>query len=180
MSPSDDDLELRTFDSLRSELLSGSDALLGQAKAECRRRLADVVPFVVIGSAMGRTLARTESVDPLASVLAQEALALLRSSEADVLAAYVCLEVAAARATTAYGYAFRRYRDWLMRNVLAIARVRGFAASVRDTTSAENRWRSTRSRFWAHARGDQLLLYNGKTRIAVLDLDRGMRDDFDA
>jgi hypothetical protein len=165
--------------SLAVEAIEDSANLLDQTKQIWQRTLGDIVPLLVIGVAMGR-LGAGEPVDPLAVALMAETVDRLERPEPDVLGAYVALEIAAARAPTGYGYAFRRYREWLMRAMLGVARGRGILASVRETTLPERCWTSTRSQFWVLARGDQLVLYRGGHQVAVLDLDRGMRDEFDA
>jgi hypothetical protein len=166
--------------SLAVEAIEGSANLLDQTKQIWQRTLGDIAPLVVIGMAMGRRLGTGEAADPLAVALAAETMDRLERPEPDVLAAYVALEIAAARVPTGYGYVFRRYREWLMRALLGVARGRGILASVRETTLPERCWTSTRSQFWVLARGDQLVLYRGRHQVAVLDLDRGMRDEFDA
>lgn len=171
----------RDDETLEVEPCADAMALLDQAEEVWQRTLVDIAPVVVFGVGMGQRLAAGEqAVDPLATMLADEAVKRLMNPEPEVLAVYVGLEVAAARASSAYGYVFRRFREWLMRAVLGVARGRGILASVRDTTLSDRCWTSARSTFWVMERGDQLVLYRGEHRVAVLDLDRGMRDDFDA
>lgn len=161
----------------------GDDAmtLLDEAKDVWQRTLVDIAPIAVFGVGMGQRLAAGEqAVDPLATMLADEATERFMNPEPEVLTVYVGLEVAAARAPSAYGYVFRRYREWLMRAILGIARGRGILASVRETTLSDRCWKSPRSAFWVMERGDQLVLYRGEHYIALLNQDRGMRDDFDA
>lgn len=171
----------RDDETLEAKPADDAVMLLDQAKATWQRTLVDIAPVVVFGVGMGRRLvAGEQAVDPLATILADEATERLMNPEPEVLAVYVGLEVAAARAPSAYGYVFRRFREWLMRAVLGVARSRGIVASVRDTTLSDRCWKSARSAFWVMERGDQLVLYRGEHRVAVLNLDRGMHDDFDA
>lgn len=124
-------------------------------------------------------LIRTQ-IDPLAERCADEALILLRENPPRVLAAYVFLEVAAARDPRMFGSGYRGYRDRVMRAVLGAARESGLMVNVPETT-VSGRWIGrNRSRVRAELRGHELRVQLDDGRVLVLDRDPGMEEGYDA
>ena len=159
-----------------------SASLIERARVDLCRVQAEIAGALVTGVSIGKHLcavrARECPTDALALRLVDEAVALMRPDEPDLLGAYLSLEVAAARERGPFGYVFRAYRSSVMRALLGAARREGICACVRETTPSAG-WRCTHSGVWAELRGEQLVVHIGE-RIEVLDRNLGMRDDYDA
>ncbi len=150
-----------------------------------RRLHASLPPCLIVLEARARTMRRLEiEHDPEPDELAQwchaEALALVRETPARAFEAYVCLEVAAARAPEAFGAGYRSYRDRVMRAILGAARELGVLANVADTTVARRWVGRHRPRVRAELRDHELRVFLEDDRVIVLDRDLGMVEDYDA
>ena len=153
---------------------------------DVRRRLEDTLPPYIGVLTAGLSMIRRRAglidikLDPLAEWCADEGIILLREDPPHVFAAYVCLEVAAAREPEVFGTGYRGFRDRVMRAVLGAARESGLMVSVPDTTTS-GRWVGrNRSQVRAELRGYELRVYLEDGRVIVLDRDLGMTEGSDA
>jgi hypothetical protein len=148
--------------------------------------LESFMPVLEQGSfavVLRRTLERERAgkpLDPLAEQCAAEVPRLLEQSPPDVFAAYIALEVAAAREPEIFGPTYRLFREFVMRSVLGAARRGGIEAKVAETT-IRHEWVGRGGSGW-HAR-----LVDGRLWIdlpdgsrQILDPDLGMTEQFDA
>jgi hypothetical protein len=135
------------------------------------------------GHALRRALERRhagEAIDPLAEHCASEALQLLERAPPDIFAAYVALEVAAAREPDIFGPTYRLFREFVMRSVTGAARRSGIEANIAETTT-QQQWIGRGSSSWRARLVDGRLWIEtdvGQTRI--LDPDLGMTEGYDA
>jgi hypothetical protein len=163
-----------------------SPPLIEHALTHATSWLESFMPVLEQGSfavALRRTLEREragEPLDPLAEGCAAEVPRLLEQKPPDVFAAYVALEVAAAREPEIFGPTYRLFREFVMRSVLGAARLGGIEANVAETT-IRHQWVGRGGSGWQARLVDGrmwLTLPDGSTHI--LDPDLGMIEDFDA
>jgi hypothetical protein len=163
-----------------------SQPLIERALTHATSWLEPFMPVLEQGSfavALRRTLERERAgmpLDPLAEECASEVPRLLEQKPPDVFAAYIALEVAAAREPEIFGPTYRLFREFIMRSVLGAARRGGIEANVAETTP-RNQW---------VGRGDsghRARLVDGRLwidwadgRKQVLDPDLGMTEACDA
>lgn len=160
--------------------------LIERALIHATSWLEPFMPVLEQGSfavALRRTLERErigKPLDPLAEACAAEVPRLLEQKPPDVFAAYVALEVAAAREPEIFGPTYRLFREFVMRSVLGAARRGGIEASVAETT-IHNQWIGRGDSGW------RAWLVDGRLWIdlpdgsrVILDPDLGMVEACDA
>jgi hypothetical protein len=160
--------------------------LIERALTHATSWLEPFMPVLEQGSfavALRRTLERERAgkpLDPLAEECAAEVPRLLEQKPPDVFAAYIALEVAAAREPEIFGPTYRLFREFIMRSVLGAARRGGIEANVAETT-IRYQWIGRGDSGWQGRLVDGRLwidLPDGSRQI--LDPDLGMIEDFDA
>ncbi|MFV8752924.1 hypothetical protein ACNOYE_20455 [Nannocystaceae bacterium ST9] len=160
--------------------------LIERALTHATSWLEPFMPVLAQGSfavALRRALERErlgEPLDPLAEECAAEVPRLLEQTPPDVFAAYVAIEVSAAREPEIFGPTYRLFREFVMRSVLGAARKSGIEANVAETT-LRHRWVGRGDAPWTARLVDGRLwidLPDGSQQI--LDPDLGMSEDFDA
>lgn len=121
-----------------------------------------------------------ELVDPLAERCAAEVLQLLDGDEPDIFAAYVALEVAAAREPEVYGPVHRLFREFVMRSILGAARGSGIEANVSETTVRHQWVGRGKDRWRAQLVDGRLWISTSDGQRKILDPELGMLEDYDA
>ncbi len=148
--------------------------------------LEPFMPVLEQGSfavALRRILARERAgkpLDSLAEECAAEVPRLLEQDQPDVFAAYVALEVAAAREPDIFGPIYREFREFIMRSVLGAARGGGIDANVAETTPSHQWTGRGKSAWTARLVEGRLWIELPNGRIEILDPDLGMVESYDA
>lgn len=121
-----------------------------------------------------------QPLDPLAEECAAEIPRLLEQGPPDIFAAYVAVEIAAAREPEIFGPTYRLFREFVMRSVLGAARLSGIDANVAETT-LRYKWVGRGKSPWrARLVDGRLWIDLPDGTMQILDPDLGMIEEFDA
>jgi hypothetical protein len=160
--------------------------LIERALTHAIHWLEPFMPVLAQGSfavALRKTLERERAgkpLDPLAEECAAEVPRLLEQRPPDIYAAYVALEVAAAREPEIFGPTYRLFREFVMRSVLGAARLSGIDANVAETT-IRYQWAGRGNAPWrARLVDGRLWIDLPDGSMQILDPDLGMIEEFDA